>query len=131
MAELLRRHRLVKATSDLSSDLLAELFRASAGKLDCPQCGRLGLIASASEPVDGEAWGEARKCEACGAAISPERLEVFHDARLCVACQGRDDRGQLSGPQEYCPRCGNIMVTKLSRGSSITRYVLSCPVCRR
>lgn len=131
MADWLRRHRLIKSTSDIDTDMLTELFRTSAGRFTCPQCGEPALVASPSEPLDDEAWGEARKCESCGASIPPERLEVFPETRHCVACQVRDDRGELTGPAEYCPRCGTVMVLKRASGSGITRHVMSCPACRK
>jgi predicted RNA-binding Zn-ribbon protein involved in translation (DUF1610 family) len=131
MADLLRRYRLLKSTSDVETNLLVELFRTSASKFACPQCGQTALVASPSEPLDDEAWGEPRKCESCGAAIPLERLEVFPDTRLCVACQNRDDRGELTGPAEYCPHCGSVMVLKRSSGPGITRYVMTCSACRR
>jgi hypothetical protein len=131
MVEWLRRYRLIKSTSEPDDSLIAELFRSSAGRFACPSCQLQGLVVSASEPLDDEEWGEGRKCESCGGCISPERLEAFPDARLCVACQGREDRGEPIGPAEYCPRCGSIMVLKQSRGSGTTRYVMTCPGCRR
>lgn len=131
MIDWLLRHRLIKQTSDIDADLLTELFRTSADRFACPQCGNVGLVASPSEPLDDEAWGEARKCESCSAAIPTERLEVFPDTRLCVVCQNRDDRGEQMGPAEYCPRCGSIMELAQSRGTGITRYVLTCRACAR
>jgi predicted RNA-binding Zn-ribbon protein involved in translation (DUF1610 family) len=131
MSDWLLRHRLVKPDSDVATDLLIELFRTSAGRFACPQCGKTALAATPSEPLDDEAWGEPRKCESCGAPIPSERLEVFPETRLCVACQNRDDRGELTGPPEYCPHCGSVMVLKRSSGTGITRYIMSCPACRR
>ncbi len=131
MTDWLLRHRLIKPTSDIATDLLLELFRTSAGRFACPQCGEAALVATPSEPLDDEAWGEPRKCESCGAPIPPERLEVFPDTRLCVACQNLDERGELTGPAEYCPHCGSVMVLKRASGSGITRYVMTCPACRR
>jgi transposase-like protein len=131
MAEWLVRQRLVKYTSELENDLLPELFRALTGKLSCPLCGHMGIIAQPSEPISDEAWGEARKCELCGVPISLERLDVLPDARLCVACQGHEDRGEAIGPKEYCPRCGSIMTMVLSRGAGVARYLMTCPSCRR
>jgi predicted RNA-binding Zn-ribbon protein involved in translation (DUF1610 family) len=131
MADWLLRHRLIKSTSDVPTDLLVELFRTSSAKLSCPQCGKRGLVAAPSEALADEEWGQSRTCESCGAAIPPERLEVFPDARLCADCQQRDERGELAGRAEYCPRCGSIMVLRQSRGAGITRYVMTCPACRR
>ena len=131
MADWLRRYRVVKRTTEADTDLLIELFRTSADRFTCPQCGHTGLIALPSEPVDDEAWGEARKCESCGAPIPAERLEIFPDTRLCVACQNRDERGDLAGTAEYCPHCGAVMMLKRAGGAGITRYIMTCPACRR
>ncbi len=131
MADWLRRHRVVKSTTDADTDVLVELFRTSTGRFTCPQCGAKSLIASPSEQLDDEAWGESRKCESCGALIPAERVEIFPDTRLCVACQKRDDRGELTGPAEYCPRCGAVMVLKRAGGAGVTRYVMACPACRK
>ncbi len=131
MADWLRRHRVVKSTTDADIDVLVELFRTSADRFTCPLCSHSGLIASASEPLEDEAWGESRKCESCGAPIPAERLEIFPDTRLCVACQNRDERGELTGPAEYCPRCGAVMGLKRAGGASVTRYVMTCPACRK
>jgi predicted RNA-binding Zn-ribbon protein involved in translation (DUF1610 family) len=130
MTDWLTRHRLIK-TGPIEVDLLAELFRASVGNFTCPQCGNAGLTVTPGESLDNEAWGEARKCESCGAPIPAERLEVFPDSRLCVACQNRDERGELTGPAEHCPRCGSVMELSQSRGSGITRYLMTCRACGR
>jgi predicted RNA-binding Zn-ribbon protein involved in translation (DUF1610 family) len=131
MADWLLRYRRIKNTRQNEPDMLAELFRVSVGSFACPQCGHEGLVAKPSEPLDNERWGEARKCESCGAPIPAERLEVFPDSRLCVACQNRAERGEPTGPAEYCPRCGSIMELSQSRGSGITRYVMTCRACGR
>jgi len=129
MVEWLRAHRLVKSTGELETDVLVELFRTSADKFRCPQCGRTGLTATPAAAEDDEAWGQARKCESCGVIIPVERLEVFPEMRLCVNCQERDDSGELGGIAEYCPRCGSVMMLERSRGEGITRYVMRCPEC--
>ncbi|MEX2137685.1 MAG: TraR/DksA C4-type zinc finger protein [Pirellulales bacterium] len=131
MTDWLLRHRLIKSMSDIDTDMLAELFRTSAGRFTCPQCHHAALLASPAEPLDDEAWGESRKCDSCGVPIPPERVEIFPETRLCVACQNRDELGELTGPAEYCPHCGSAMVLKRSGGSGITRYVMTCPACRR
>jgi hypothetical protein len=78
---------------------------------------------------DEDAWGDVRSCERCGATIPAERLEVFPDTRLCVACQQRRDGGADEGEPEYCPRCGSIMRLQLSRKSGISRCVMRCDAC--
>ncbi len=76
------------------SPLLCELFRVSAKKFTCPQCGREGLTAKPSEPLNEEEWGMARNCSECGIVIPAERLEVFPEATLCAECQRKDERGR-------------------------------------
>jgi len=34
-------------------------------------------------------------CEACGAEISPQRLEILPSARLCVTCQAQHRRSRV------------------------------------
>jgi predicted RNA-binding Zn-ribbon protein involved in translation (DUF1610 family) len=131
MVDWLRAHRLVKSTSDIETDMLVELFRTSASKFRCAKCAHVGLIATRAAEEDDEAWGEARKCESCGSVIPAERLQVFPETRHCVDCQQRDDSGELAGEAEYCPRCGAVMVLERSRGTGVTRYVTTCPACRR
>ncbi len=87
--------------------------------------------AAARLEADDEAWGMARKCELCSGVIPAERIEIFPDTRLCVACQQRDERGEIAGAAEYCARCGSIMTLRQSRGTGITRYEMVCPVCAR
>lgn len=112
--------------------LIDELFRTTAGQFACRVCGAVGLSV---KPVDDEdedvAWGQPRRCEDCSAPIPRERLELFPQTRLCVACQSRDERGARPTEVEYCPRCGAAMQLVLSRGSGISRYRVSCPSCRR
>ena len=110
-------------------DVLGELFRTTAVRFTCPKCQTVGLSATDAEADDDEAWGMARKCTECGQPIPRERLEVFPSAELCVACQGRSDRGEASGAAEYCPRCGSVMTLRPVR-RGVTRYVMSCPSCR-
>ena len=69
--------------------------------------------------------------ECCARTLPSERLEALPDARLCTACQTKSDHGELNGPAEYCPRCGSVMAVRQSGGAGVTRYVMSCPSCRR
>ena len=114
----------------ISVELIEELFRAAARKFTCPECGTTGLIVRAAAREDDEDWGMARACDECGRPIARERLEIFPDTRLCVACEGSEDRGELTGPAEYCPRCGNLMTVRPTRTAGITRYKLACSKCR-
>ena len=40
------------------------------------------------------ARGEHGRCEDCGRAIEPARLEFLPDATRCIDCQGRHERGR-------------------------------------
>ena len=131
----LAQARMTRRGAEVDPELIGELLRAAAGRLACPQCSHVSLVAQpwSDNDVEGddEAWGMARKCAQCRQPIARERLEAFPDARLCVACQSTDECGEASGPDEYCPRCGNVMTLRQTRSAGITRYVLSCPKCRR
>jgi hypothetical protein len=131
MLDWLRRVRMVRRDAAPEPDLLGELFRAAAAKLVCPRCGAVGLAVRAAAEEDEEAWGMARRCEACGQAIARERLQALPGARLCARCQSREDRGELNEPPEYCPKCGGAMVVRPTRGAGVTRYEMVCPSCRR
>jgi predicted RNA-binding Zn-ribbon protein involved in translation (DUF1610 family) len=127
----LRQAKMVRRDTAPEADLLGELLRAAGPKLNCPRCGGAGLDARPAADENDEDWGMARPCQTCGKPIARERLEVFPDVRLCVACQAAFDRGEPSGPAQYCPRCGNVMQLGQSRSPGVTRYVLTCPKCRR
>jgi RNA polymerase-binding transcription factor DksA len=129
MVELLQKHRLLRPHADADKAIVIELFRVSAKNLVCPQCGRMGLLARKCEPLDEEEWGMARRCVECGTGIPAERLEVFPGATLCAECQRKDERGELKKVEEYCPRCGEVMVLRRSQGTGITRWLIRCPSC--
>jgi predicted RNA-binding Zn-ribbon protein involved in translation (DUF1610 family) len=130
MIDWLRKVRMVRRDVAPDPELIGELFRASAGKFKCPQCGAIGLtVEPLSDDKDDEAWGMGRSCEVCQRPIARERLSAVPDARLCVECQARADRGASDAPAEYCPRCGSAMIVRPTRGAGITRYTLVCPSC--
>jgi hypothetical protein len=131
MIDWLRRARMVRKGIEPDAELLGELFRSAAGKFACPECGEIGMTVRAPDDGDDESWGMARRCEGCGQPIDRERLEALPDTRLCTACQAGDEQGAAGGPAEYCERCGNIMVTRPTRGAGVTRYVTVCPICAR
>lgn len=131
MLQWLKSAEMVRRDASPDVDLLPELLRSAAGRMKCPKCGRTGLAAKASrDDADDEAWGMARKCANCDQPISAERLEVFPNAELCVACQSKSDRGESTGEVEYCPHCGSEMTVRQDR-RGVTRYVMACPKCRR
>jgi predicted RNA-binding Zn-ribbon protein involved in translation (DUF1610 family) len=131
MIDWLRQVRMVRRDASPDPELIGELFRVSGGKFKCPQCGAMGLTVGPVEDDDcDDAWGMGRVCEVCQRPIARERLLAVPDARLCIECQARADRGADDTPVEYCPRCGGTMIVRPTRGSGITRYALVCPSCR-
>jgi RNA polymerase-binding transcription factor DksA len=122
--------KMLKADSDAENDLLLELFKSAAPRMNCEGCGAVGLRVSAGEEPAADEWQQARACRQCRRPIPAERLEVFPDAVLCVACQSGDERGTSPDAPQYCERCGQIMQLRQSR-NGITRYVMVCPNCRR
>jgi predicted RNA-binding Zn-ribbon protein involved in translation (DUF1610 family) len=129
MVEQLQTYRLLRPHADAEKAIVTELFRVSAGKFVCPQCGRTGLWTRPVELLDEEEWGMARRCAECGKEIPAERLEVFPDATLCAECQRKDERGELGQAEEFCPRCGDAMVFRQSQSGGITRWLMRCPSC--
>ncbi len=130
MLNWLRTAGMVRRDAAPEAEHLPELLRAATTRLTCPKCQAIGLTATAAEDeTNDEEWGMARKCAACDQPIPPERLEIFPRAELCVACQAKSDRGESSGPAEYCPRCGAVMTLRQVR-RGMTRYVMACPSCR-
>jgi DNA-directed RNA polymerase subunit M/transcription elongation factor TFIIS len=131
MLQWLKTAGMVRRDAAPDLDLLPELFRSAAGRMKCPKCGQTGLVAESNrDDTEDEAWGMARKCAICEQPIPAERLEVFPNAELCVACQAKSDRGESTGAVEYCPNCGSVMTMRQDR-RGVTRYVMSCPQCRR
>jgi predicted RNA-binding Zn-ribbon protein involved in translation (DUF1610 family) len=115
---------------------MRELLPAAAPKLACPQCGERKIAVAEGQDLDDAAWDAefpiARRCESCGGPIQPERLEVFPDAELCVACQRRVDAHLPQQTDEYCDRCGWPLEVRASRGRGVSGKVMACsnPDCR-
>jgi len=131
MDRMLRGLRLLRPEAKPDPEIVVELIKAAQPKLVCPYCGATGLALEASDELTDEAWGMARKCEGCGKPIPVERLDVFPDTKLCMACQAGDERGVSPDAPEYCPRCGTPMQARKSTRPGITRYEMACPNCRR
>jgi predicted RNA-binding Zn-ribbon protein involved in translation (DUF1610 family) len=129
MVDWLRRVKMARHGVAPEPELLGELFRAAAARFVCPKCASVGLSVGAADAGDDEAWGMARKCEACGQPIARERLQFLPDARLCMECQRKADAGEPLSPPEYCPRCGSVMTLRQSR-RGLTRYVMACSKCK-
>ena len=98
-----QKHRLLRSQADLDFAILRELFRVSAEKFTCPQCGRKGLTTKPSEPLNEEEWGMARNCSECGIVIPAERLEVFPEATLCPNANARTSVGSLHARRSIVP----------------------------
>ena len=127
MVELVQHHGMLRRDSSPPADLLRELLTSISGQLPCSECGGLGASVEDDWTDD---WSDEVACEGCGAAIDPERLEIFPDSKLCAKCQGTAEAGGDPGQDsEYCPRCGAIM--KLSRrgGAGLAGYQMTCPDC--
>src|SRR5262249_38658215 len=92
-------------------------------------------VAEGEDPDDAE-WNAdfpaVRGCESCGQPIPPERLEVFPDAELCVACQPRVDAQGAQQTDGDGDRCGWPVGGRPSRGRGVSRKVMACsnPDCR-
>ncbi|MBX7165478.1 MAG: TraR/DksA C4-type zinc finger protein [Pirellulales bacterium] len=130
----LRKARMLRSNSRATPAELAELLPVAAGKLTCPGCGRRGLVVGRwdqSTSGGDSDWPETPRCEGCGGAIEPERLELMPQTRMCTACQRKTERPGAAVEGEYCPRCGSPMVLRAVR-AGITRMQLSCtnPRCR-
>ena len=111
--------------------LVEELFKTTAHRFVCSHCQHSGLSVREAQDddwndADSGGWGEAVVCQNCRQTIPRERLELLPAAKLCAACQEKEDAGASDQP-EYCPRCGEAMSIRLQRGTS--RYVMSCPNC--
>ena len=129
MRRLLALGKLRRAAAP-EPELVAELFRAAARELTCPDCQAVGLAVNAAD--DEADWPGAHICQGCGKPIQPERIEALPGAVLCAACQQLDESGGPAEP-DFCPKCGSLMVLRASTGPGLARYRLVCtgsPPCR-
>jgi hypothetical protein len=131
MLERLHAAGMLKREKEPDWELVRELFRSSATARRCEKCGSCAVVLQLCADAEDDDWGDVRCCEQCGATIPAQRLEIFPDTRLCVACRQTRDRGVEDTEPEYCPRCGSVMQMRLSRSSGISRYVMHCGVCGR
>ncbi len=123
-----RKLRAVACGADES--LLDELVPSLLSQLPC-SCGQRNWRITGLETADD--WVESRRCRDCGCVISPSRLAVVPDADRCTDCQTAWEQGRSTGPEKYCPRCGNIMKLAPREINGVTRYVWICtrnPPCR-
>jgi RNA polymerase-binding transcription factor DksA len=121
---------MLRREKDPTDALMRELLTSIATQLTCP-CGHEGMLTRPVEDeLDDVAWGSPRRCTACGAVIPAERVELYPDVELCVACQRVEEQGRSADDPEFCPRCGSVLEMQ-TRRVGISRYQLVCPVCRR
>ena len=115
--------KMLRRDAQPDEAIVEELLKSAGDRLLCPECDEVVTVNDAPE----DDWSDTKPCEACGDSISAERLSALPNASLCLSCQTLEDRGEILGPQEYCPRCGNIMVMRQKPGG----YFLYCEACRR
>jgi len=130
MRDWLRKVGKIRATSDMDSAILVELFCSCASQYVCPECGQHGLHVAAETDED---WPQAVSCEVCSKPIPAERLAAIPGTTLCAVCQEKEEQGVDTTQPEYCPSCGALMIVRPSSSGGITRYVASCtgnPPCR-
>ncbi len=135
MQQWLRDIGMLRRSEKPEAELVAELFAQSSHQFRCGECGAVGMrLAPPAVPDDEVAeddeWLEVRKCEICKQPIPSERLEVFPDARRCVACQSSGAEA-VEEEFEYCRHCGAVMELRQTGGSGITRYRMVCSECKR
>ncbi len=133
IAAWLRRVRKVHPGKEPESEILIELLLAAAETLACPECGRVGLLASPCAEDFGD-WPEAVTCDTCSTPIPEERLAILPGTTRCAACQQNEESGRAPTEPDYCPRCGSLMELRPSHSGGVARYVLACtgnPPCRR
>ena len=134
IVQRLRRLGHLKRATHPPEELVHELLAANAKQLVCDQCQTTGLLLDKVDDADDtDGWQQAVVCEVCHKPIPPERVEVFPDAKRCVACQDVADRGEEPEELEFCEKCGSLVELRVSRGGGITRYKRFCtgsPRCR-
>lgn len=111
--------------------MILELLSAAATQLVCPDCEAVGLSYDLTDEADG--WQDAVLCEVCRKPIPPERLDAMPSARRCVSCQNQRESGVEAETPDFCPKCGSVLVVRVSRGAGVTRYKSFCtgdPPCR-
>ncbi len=132
LAARLRKLGMFRRDADPPSELVKEMVSRMADAFSCSTCQNVGLTVTDKDPFDDEDWGQGRKCESCRALIPPERLEIFPDTRLCMACKSADESGATDeGEADYCPRCGDIRHLRQRGGTGVAGYKMFCPTCGR
>jgi hypothetical protein len=130
----LRLIGLLRRDREPDEEMVAELLVEAAPRMTCPLCKEKRLNAQPTNDASGpDDWEAAILCEVCRQPIDPERLDAIPSTRRCAACQGKAETGGLCDEPEYCPNCGAVVQTRVSRGAGLTRYKRVCtgqPPCR-
>lgn len=127
---LLRPAGKLRRQTQPDPEIVEALFQAELPRLACPGCGEasLALRDDADDEVDPEAWGEARRCNACGKPIHPDRLEILPETRQCSECAAAGKTGEAD-EREFCPRCGSELRLTSVRSGGLARYAPQCTGC--
>lgn len=109
-------------------EILLEVFRTTPDTAACPDCGLSPReISAVTDDFDDLA---PRKCEHCSVIIPPERLEVFPDITTCTQCASQSNNlATEMSASDFCPRCGDLMMTAQTHRGGISRYVFKCSGC--
>lgn len=132
LRELLHSLGMLRRNPDAGAAEMVELAASAAPRMRCPDCSSVGSIGVQPVAEDEDSWQDSVACEICGQPIPAERIEVFPDTTMCVACQ-RAQESSAEVEHAYCKRCGGPMMLKPSKGPGITRNVMVCadPDCRK
>lgn len=132
MLRLLQAMGMLRRAQEADAGMIEELFRGNRHRVCCPSCRQVALVDAAggeAAEMDDENWNMSRRCRECRQPISPERLEALPNADLCTRCQGLDDRGSLPKDEEYCRRCGGIVVLRRRTSGVQSGYQRVCSEC--
>ncbi len=130
MEARLRVSGMLRREAKPDAALVQELLQGSGPTLRCPECGEAGLLIG---PPQEEEWNDAVLCEVCRKPIPGERLAALSGVKRCIECQESLEQGREPGEPEFCPKCGSLLILKMSRGRGTTRYKMFCtgdPPCR-
>lgn len=120
-------HEALVDQSPLLAGKAQARIEAALPTLVCKRCGsRNAKLVQATKKE-----GCCERCETCGCAIPPARLEALPNANLCVTCQEQAE-GEPEGLGR-CPRCGCDLVMRLRKRGGIGSYFVGCvafPGCR-
>jgi predicted RNA-binding Zn-ribbon protein involved in translation (DUF1610 family) len=126
MLEGLQQLGMLRRETRPDPELVVHLAEDAAQRLRCPHCQHPGLqLQPWSDDFDD--FPSRRACEVCGEFIPVERLEIFPNASRCAGCQ--DKPAPATHDDDFCPRCGDRLQVRISRGTGVARYHAACPAC--